>query len=795
MLLSLCLIALAQTLPKLTIEPQSVHLHGGGSARQVLVLFHAADGTSRDVTHEAEFTANTLVSVEAGHLRPTANGDGKVSIRYGKMTAELPVKVTEATTYGPVGFRREVMAAMNVGGCNMGACHGTPTGKNGFKLSLRGFDPPADHRQLTRDQLGRRIDPWNPDDSLMLRKALGTVPHEGGSRFGATSVPANAMRAWIAAGLPDDSPNLAGVKRLLVRTGPRVLHAPSKVMQVAVSAEFADGTTRDVTRLTNFSSSDTLTANVNGNGRVEFGKSGEAAILVRYLEELVSIRVTYLEPKPGLIFNAPTPVNFVDETVTAKLKALSIPPSGDCTDTDFLRRVTLDVLGRLPTLKEVDTFLADAASDKRTRVIDRLLAAPEFNDFWAMKWADVLRSSAKTLQPKGNAAFQLWLRDRLAAGTPMDLIAQELLAATGNTYTQPAANFYRTARTPTDLAESTAQLFLGVRMQCAKCHNHPAEKWSQDDYYGLAAVFARVAPRADLAGAEVVVALRQGEVNQPRTGQVMKPRFPGTGEVEVPAGVDRRKQFADWLTKPGNPFFAKSVANRVWFHLLGRGIVEPVDDFRESNPAANDELLQALADDFAKQGFDLRKLIRTVLVSRTYQRSAEANAWNADDGKYFSRAIAKQLTAEQLLDAVCDVTGVPEKFPGQPAGTRAVQLPDAAEAHPFLKTFGKPARDIPCECERESEGNLSQALQLINGETVNAKLKKPDNRLGELLIRKVPDRVRIDELYRIALARPASDAEAKVALAYLAKKAESPRKAWEDVLWALLNTREFLYRH
>jgi Protein of unknown function (DUF1553)/Protein of unknown function (DUF1549) len=571
-----------------------------------------------------------------------------------------------------------------------------------------------------------------------------------------------------------------------------------------VRATFADGKQADATRLTNFSSSDPAVADVSGTGLVEFKRPGEVAILARYLEELVSVRLTYLEPREGFAWPNPPEHNFIDTHTFAKLKQMTILPSDLCADTDFVRRAYLDAVGRLPTPDEAKAFAADADKEKRTKLIDKLLTLPEFADFWALKWADVLRSSRKTIQLKGSIGYQAWLRERFAKNEPFDGVVKELLTATGNSYANPAANYYRISKDPTGLAESTAQLFLGVRMQCAKCHNHPFERWSQDDYYGLSAVFARVkvkpaattsdrTPKAN-ESADVVLIERGGEVNQPRTGKQMKPRFPGKGDQDLAPGVDRRAAFADWLTEPGNPFFAKSVANRVWFHLMGRGIVDPVDDFRDSNPSANDDLLKALADDFAKSKFDLRKLVGTIMKSRTYQLSALPNDTNRDDTKYFSRAVTKLISAEPLLDAICDYTGVPEKFAGLPAGTRAVQLPDGEVNHPFLKTFGQPARELACECERESDGNLAQALQLINGPTVNEKVKNPDNRIGKLLAAKKADADILAELYLVALSRAPDADESKVALGHVAK-ATDKRKAWEDVLWALLNTREFLFRH
>jgi hypothetical protein len=691
---------------------------------------------------------------------------------------------------------------MNVGGCNMGACHGTPSGKNGFRLSLRGFDPALDYVQLTRDVFGRRSDRLNPEASLILQKGLGRVPHEGGVRFTAGSVAVRSLTDWLAEGLQNDPADLPPLKNIEVAPGSRVLRDGAKWQQLAVTANFADGKSEDVTRLTCFSSSDTAVADVGVNGLVEFKQPGEVAILCRYLDEMLAVRLTYLESRPGFVWTEPPAANYVDKHVFAKLKMLSLPPSDLCSDADFVRRAYLDVCGMLPPPEEARAFLEDKSPDKRARLIDALLERPEYADFWTLKWSDVLRSSRKTLQLKGTHAFQDWLRDHVGRNTGIDAVVRELLTANGNTWSNPPANYYRVAKDPQNLAETTGQLFLGVRMQCAKCHNHPFERWTQDDYYSLAAFFARVKTRKDPNAppmaqpntvAEVVFSDRAGEVTQPRTGKVMPPKFPGAGVADV-TGKDRRQVFADWLTSPANPFFAKSVANRIWFHLMGKGIVDPVDDFRESNPACNEELLDALAKDFAAHGFDQKYLIRTVMNSRTYQLTAQANEFNKDDNRYFSHAVTKLLTAEQLLDALCDVSGVPEKFAGLPAGTRAIQLPDGEVNHPFLKTFGQPARELACECERESDSNLAQALQLINGPTINEKLRNPGNRLGKLLEAKKSDLDVLNDLYLTTLSRTPLPGEVNASLAHVAK-ATDKRKGWEDVLWALLNTREFLFRH
>jgi len=792
----------------LAVQPASLELKGPRGFRQVVVNAQYAEKGSpvRDVTGLVSMEcqpANLVAIEEGGFLIPRSMGKGKLVVRAGGKTTEVPLEVTGLDKANPVSFRHEVIAALNVGGCNMGACHGTPSGKNGFKLSLRGFDPVMDHQQLTRDVLGRRSVSHDPNMSLLLLKGLAKVPHEGGQRFPGNGVTTQAVEQWLAEGMADDRPDLPAVKKIEVIPGNRTLRNPAKWQQLSVQAEFADGARRDVTRLSVFSSSDAGIAEVNQQGLVEFRQAGEVAILVRYLEEMVSVRLTYLDPKPQFVFPSFPENNYIDTHVSNKLRLLDIPPSGLCSDTDFVRRAHLDLCGVLPTPEEVRAFQADQSPDKRAKLIDALLERPEYADFWTLKFSDVLRSSRKTLQAKGVHAFQQWLRERIAANMGLDQVVREILTASGPAANNPAAGYYRIARDPQSLAETTAQLFFGVRMQCAKCHNHPFERWTQDDYYGFAAFFARVKTKADpnqpsvdnkAPAGEIVFADRGGEVTQPRTGKVMTPRYMGAGDAKVEPGQDRREVLASWMTSPDNLFFARSMVNRIWFHVMGRGVVEPVDDFRESNPSANDPLLDALARDFVKSGFDLKHLVRTICRSRTYQLSANPVEGNKDDTRYFSHAVSKLLTAEQMLDAICQSTEVQEKYPGLPPGTRATQLPDGEVNNQFLKTFGQPARELACECERESDSNLAQALQLINGPTINDKLKAPTNRLGRLIGAKKSDKEILTDLYLSTLSRLPTAEDEKIALAHLAKSKDS-RKAWEDIHWALMNTKEFLFRH
>ncbi len=789
----------------LVVQPETVTLAGPRAYQQILVTGKYADGTERDLTPFCDIACETpdLADPGAGFVTPKKNGAGALVVKAGGQTARAMLTVKDLDKPQPVSFRREVVAAMNVGGCNAGACHGTPSGKNGFKLSLRGFDPAADYLQLTRDVLGRRTDRGDPDASLMMLKALGRVSHEGSVRFAPTSIPAQAVRGWLAEGLQDDAADLPPLKSIQILPGARLLTEPSRWQQLVVMATFADGSVRDVTRLTVFSSSDTSVATVSNTGLVEFKGAGEIAVLCRYLMELQTVRLTFLQPRPGFVWANPPENNYVDHHVFAKLKMLSLPPSDLCTDQEFIRRATLDVCGVLPTADEVKTFLADPAPDKRAKLIDRLLDRPEYADFWTLKWSDIFRSSRKAIQVKGVYVFQGWLRGHVEDNDGFDVIVKEMLTADGSTFANPPANYYRIARDPQNLAETTVQLFCGVRMQCAKCHNHPFERWTQDDYYSMAAFFARVKQKKDptepgpdpkTAGGEIIYCDRSGEVQQPRTGQTMKPKFMGGATPEIPAAQDRRVALANWIASADNPFFAKSVVNRIWFHLNGKGVVDPVDDFRDSNPSANDELLDALAKDFAASKFDVKHMIRVIMASRTYQLSAQATDFNRDDNKYFSHAVTKMLTAEQLLDGICAATEVPEKYAGEPAGMRAMQLPDGDPNHPFLKTFGQPARELACECERESDSNLAQALQLINGQTINEKLRAPNNRVGRLLAAKASDGEVLNELYLSTVSRPPTAADTKTALVYVGRGLDK-RKAWEDVQWALLNSKEFLFRH
>lgn len=782
----------------LAIEPGGdLTLNGRRATRQLIATASYPDGTVRDLTRAVEWVSldPAVAEVNArGHVVPRKDGETTIVVRGGSVEAKATVKVQGMERPALVSFRNDVIPAFSQAGCNMGACHGTPTGKGGFKLSLRGYLPDQDYTILSREAGGRRINPLAADTSLILTKPLGTVPHEGGLRLARNSKTYEFLRDWVAEGAKDD-PSAPKAVSLEISPGSRVLNAPAKSQQVVTVVRYDDGSSRDVTPICYYNSSNPEIADVDADGHVVFKNRGEVAVIAHYQNLVANVRLTHLVEVPGFKVAEVPQDNVVDRTVFAKLNRMRIAPSEVCTDQEFVRRVYLDTLGILPTPGEVEAFLNNSAPDRRAKLIDALLDRPEFYDFWTLKFADILRANGRLIQSKGTYVFTRWIRAQLEQNTPMDRFVRELLTADGSAFKNPAANYYRISRDPENSVETTAQLFLGVRIQCAKCHNHPFERWTQDDYYGFAAFFSRVKQKkGTLPDDEVIYTAQSGDVRQPRTGQVMKPKALGGPVLDDEKVADRRARLASWLTGAENPFFAKSLVNRVWYHLMGRGIVEPVDDFRDSNPACNDELLDGLTSEFVSGGFQLKSLIRSILASRTYQLSARTNELNADDSLYFSHAFTKLLPAEVLLDAISTVTRTVTSFDGLPKGARATQIPDGKMDNPFLKTFGRPARELACECERESDSNLSQALQLIGGTTVNGKLRDDNGRMAELAKSDKSPEAITRELYLIALARDPNASELSAAVKHLSS-ATDRRQAVEDLGWVLINSKEFLFRH
>ena len=783
---------------RLEVYPASVKLDSQRDFRQLVVTGHYADGTMQDLTRGATITSvnEQVVKVEAGVARPVADGATEIVVSAGGQEAKIPVEVSKQAEASPVSFQYGALVALSKQGCNSGACHGSPSGKGGFRMSLRAYDPVLDELTLIRESYNRRTNPFTPEESLLLKKPLMQVAHGGGKKLHKTDPAYKLLRDWIAEGTKPDAAGSAKCVEVEVYPRQRILHRPAHTQQLSVLAHFSDGSVRDVTDVAVFTSSDEAVASVNERGFVVGHDRGEAAILVRYLEKMETAQVMFLKDVEGFAWNNPPESNYVDTHVFAKLQQLQILPSDTCADDEFVRRVYIDLIGRLPTVEETQAFLADAAADKRAKLIDKLLDSPDYANYWTLKWGDLLRVNGKKVTASGVHKFRRWIFESVRDNKPYDQYVGELLASRGSTSEFPAANYFRTAADTNDCAETTSQVFLGIRIQCAKCHNHPFERWTQDNYYGIAAFFNRIQRQPNpLDANEMLISVaRAGEVTQPRTGQTMKPWLPLTGDVDVPAEDDRRGALVAWLRSKDNPLFAQAGVNRLWGHVMGRGIVDPVDDFRASNPPSNESLLAALADDFVQHDFDQKHILRTILNSRTYQLSSRKNDFNQTDEKYFSHYRTRMLPAEVLLDSICDVTGVPEKFPGLPAGMRAVQLPSPDVNHQFLKVFGQPAREMACQCERSSESNLSQALQMINGPLVHGKLRDANNRFRKLATAGKTDEEIVAELYLAALCRPPGPVEVEKAVAHV--KAQADRlQGLEDVGWALLNAKEFLFQH
>ncbi len=794
------------TVVALNIYPATVSLDNADDVQGVVIVASFADGRTVDVSRAASITiapdslaTANLDATDAASgplLKPISDGEGLLTAAFEGRTAVAPVRIKGAGVPRAISFRNDVLPVLMKAGCNTGACHGSAEGKEGFRLSLFGFDPEADYVAVTRDMSARRIDLADPRASLLLRKPLGEVEHGGGQRMTAGGESEATLRKWIASRVPDDAPQVARLVAVDVQPRRCVLVGPGATQRLVVQASYSDGSDRDVTSLALFDTSDAATVAVSERGSVTAGLKGEAYVMARFGSFAVVSQFIVLPA--GEAFEWPeTPArNFIDEGVFEKLRTLHVAPSPPAVDEVFLRRVYLDVLGILPSVAETRAFLADASPDKRSRLIDALLSRPEFTDLWSMKWAEMLRieSSSKRLSFKAMHLYNEWLRGAIRANMPMDRMVRELLTGEGGNFRNPAVNFYLVETSPTQMAENVAQVFLGVRIQCAQCHNHPFERWTQDDYYSFAAFFAQIGRKTtDDPRESVVFNSGGGEVSHLRTGGVMSPKFLGGGVADV-NGRDRRAALAEWLTSPQNPYFAACFADRVWAHFMGRGLIDPPDDVRVSNPPSHPALRAQLARRFVETGYDLRDLVRVICNSHTYQASSQALPSNETDQRNFSHARPRRLPAEVLLDAVCTVTQSAEKFADLPLGARAVQVADAQSGSYFLSAFGRPQRLSACTCERRDEPTLSQALHLINGATLSAKIADPNGRLARLVSAQTPPEGVIEEWYLAALCRWPTDAE-RAALLAAYRDAVEPRQALEDIAWAVLNSREFVFNH
>jgi hypothetical protein len=787
----------------LEVFPPKIELVGRNDQQRIGVLGDF-EGHRRDLSRDAKYSSSDakIVWVDNGMVRPVGDGNATIAIQAGGLSVTVPVSVKGTQIETPTSFAREVVPVLTKAGCNAGACHGSQHGRGGFKLSLFGFDPAFDHSQIVQSAEGRRVVVSEPERSIVLLKPTLQMEHGGGERFKVNSRSFQILKRWLEDGAPEPSAGDPSVTKIEVWPAKQIM-SPSESQQLLVTATWSDGRREDVTATAQFDTLNDGVAAITPTGIVTAKERGETHIMVRFGGQATVAQVTLpyaAENRGDKPLGSPfSKNNFIDEKLVAKWRDLGLSPSALGNDAEFFRRIHLDGIGTLPEPEAVRKFLADAEPKKRDKAIDAVLQRPEFVDFWAYKWGDLLRINRTALEEKGMWSFHNWVRSSLRDNKPVDEFVRDIVLAEGSTFTEGPANFYRIGRNAEEWSETVAQVFLGVRMQCAKCHHHPFEKWSQDDYYGMAAFFVRLGTKNSqefgIFGRETVVYLRpNGEATNPRRRTVVKPH-PLDGPVcEDP--IDRRVKLAEWLTGKDNPMFARNIVNRFWGYLMGRGLVEPLDDMRATNPASNPELLDALAADFVSHKFELKHLIRTIMQSRAYQLSSKIADGNKADAAnvHFARYTVKRLTAEQIADAIDFATGTREKYVGLPQGIRAIQLPDPEIRSYLLDVFGRPARQVTCECERTTKPNIAQAMHTLNGEFLSKKIADANGRIAKMLKAKAPVAEIAEDLYLTTLSRPPKAEELAKVQDY-AKSAATTAEAMQDLLWVLLNSREFLFNH
>ncbi len=792
--------AQAVEVSQIRLEPARIEFTNPREYRRILVIGKSEKLGEIDLTRSATVSVSSeCVRVDKeGYLIPVRDGEATVSVSAGGRKAELPVSVRGVGgQLHPVSFVRDVQPILNKVGCMAGACHGAAKGKNGFKLSLRGYDPQFDYYALAHDLSGRRVNRVDPPRSLMLMKPTAQVAHGGGLRLEPDSRYYRTVLQWISEGVNLGDPQAGRIEKLEVLPAEILMRQPGLMHQLVVVAHYAGGGTREVTREAVFTSNAPTVVEASADGYLSALRNGEATIVVRYEGSYAPVAVTVLSGRPGFQWAQLPQFNYIDKFVDQKLRRLEILPSALADDAEFLRRVSLDLTGLPPTAEKTRAFLADPAPSrvKRARHVDELMASPEFVNHWSLKWGDLLESNRKFLGDKGLWRYREWIRRAVAENKPYDELVRELLTARGSTYENPAANFFVVASQPKVAMETTTQLFLGVRMVCAQCHDHPFEQWTQKNYYELASFFARVGVKdgADIQEKVVFESRDEGEVQYPKTGRAVVPRFPFAQPAHFSADAGRRQALAEWLTSQHNPYFARAITNRVWSYFFGRGIIDPVDDIRASNPPSNPALLEALTRDFVEHNFDLQHLMRTIVRSRTYQLSFRTNEWNQDDAVNFSRAMPRRLPAEGLMDAISLATGSRIHFKEVPKDFRAQELPDSKVGMGgFLDLFGRPQRESPCECERRNDLSLGQALNLINGATVADAIADPGGRIARLVLTGATDRELIEDLYLASWNRAPDAAEFERAQKYLLAGPNRAERA-QNLLWAMLNSNAFLF--
>jgi hypothetical protein len=781
--------------PALAIYPPRIQLESARDYQSFISTIRRPDGVTLDTTDQGswELSDPAIARIEGNRLLPLADGQGELIYRYAGAESRVPVVVSGAATRPPITFTRDVIPAFTRAGCNTGSCHGAARGKDGFRLSLFGFDPQGDYHRVTREQAVRRLNLALPAESLLLQKAVGSVPHTGGKRLDPLDPLYADIIEWIAAGALADPGPAPVVESLSIYPPQAVIAGEGQTQRFIAVAQYADGTTRDVSGLATFQSNNATSASIDGVGRAIAGARGEAFVMARFDTHTVGSQVIVL-PGDVAVEPSPPPRNYIDEHVYRKLQLLRIPPSGTCDDNTFLRRVTLDIVGLLPTEQEYQQFRADVAPDKRSRVIDQLLERKEFSEIWAMRLAQLLMiKSSNEVSYKAAFLYNQWLTDCFARQVPLDQIVRDLLGATGGTFKNPATNFYQVERDTLKTAENVAQVFMGIRTQCAQCHNHPFDRWTMDDYYGFAAFFSQVGRKQAEDYRELIVFnAGGGEVSHPIGGRVMAPKFLGAAAPDL-QGRDRRTVLAEWLTSPENPYFSQSIANRVWASLMGSGLVEPVDDIRVSNPSSNPELMAELGRKLVEYRFDLRQLVRDICNSDAYQRSAMSRPENATDTRNYAFATVRRIPAEHLLDCISQVTETKAKFRGLPLGARAVQIADGQTSNYFLDTFGRARRATVCACEASTDPSLSQALHLLNGESIQQNIAN-GGVVARWLSEGLTQEAIIDRIFERGLGRPPTDEERKELIVNMSASSD-PRQGLEDVMWAVLNSREFIFNH
>ncbi len=778
----------------------AVVLRGRDATQQLLVTGESSNGQLRDLTSSVSYSTQPadIVQVDStGLVTPLAEGKANVTATTSSgKSATLDVQVENLVLDVPVNFPHQVVPIFTKLGCNSGGCHGKASGQNGFKLSLLGFEPREDFEHLVKEARGRRLFPAAPDRSLLLLKPINAMPHGGGQRLTAASHEYRLLRRWITQGMPYGQPTDPTVERIEVFPSQRTMQRKSS-QQIVVLAHYTNGSIEDVTRVTQFDSNDAEMAEVTPSGLVRtLDMTGDVAVMARYQGQVDVFRASLPLGLP--VENLPPEQNTVDKFVFAKLKTLGLPPSPLADDPTFIRRATIDLAGRLPLPTETESFLADSNPLKREALVDRLLASDDYADYFANKWSAILRNKRRNQNhARGTFAFHAWIRDSLRQNKPFDQFVRSILAGSGDLGEHPPVVWYREVREINQQVEDTAQLFLGLRIQCARCHHHPFEKWSQRDYYGFAAFFSQVGTKPGSGPDELSIFHRRGvaSATNPKTSESLKPTGLGGSPLELVAEDDPRQRLVEWMRDPANPYFARALVNRYWKHFFGRGIVDPEDDMRLTNPATNPELLRALADEFIASGFDMKLLVRTICTSSTYQLSAEPNDHNLSDKQNFSRYYPRRLAAEVLLDALDQVTNSTTAFSGLPGDIRAVELPDTSVNSYFLQVFGRPEGQSACECERSGEANLAQSLHLLNSNEVQSKLSAASGRAAQLAAdtARAPSE-KLRELYLWTFSRAPLADELAVAQAHI-DKVENKQQGYEDILWALVNTKEFLFNH